>query len=470
MGHGIPDHILHMPQAVIDSPLGAMLMPSLNQAVNSNRQNGGILGLQATAQNGARQPASTPATAQGRVHIASSLVELDKLLAAAKASCAVVFFTSATCGPCKMLYPLYDELAAETGSKGCLIMVDISRAYDVATRYGIRATPTFITFLKGEQENEWQGADGTALRGNVNLLVQMAWPSHPHERLRVPTFARTEVSPILYAKVPPLQKLLAKMGDAAQESAVKGVATFVKARTKEGPAEAPLPDMAAFTTYMQNSFRALPQDVMFTVVDLLRCGLVDPRFSGYLAEEPGHQTIVSLLEHVNGLQQCPYPLRLVTLQAACNLFSSPLYPDQILEDARLRSPITQLLSTSFLDDSHNNVRVAAASLLFNVSVANSAKRRAGATSGALSGDDEVELAASTLEAITQEETSKEALEGMLLALGFLVYMLPLDGELADLLRAMEAKDLVLGKRTNFKDLKLIEEVGAELLGKGLAKP
>lgn len=210
---------------------------------------------------------------------------------------------------------------------------------------------------------------------------------------------------------------------------------------------------------------------MFTVVDLFRCALVDPRVSGYFAEESGHKTIVTLLEFANSRgTNCPYALRLVTLQMACNLFSSPLYPQQILSQPVLRNPITQLVSTSFLDDSHNNVRVAASSLLFNIAAANSKKRRASPSEETLPESDQVELAASVLEAITQETSSSEALHGMLLALGFLVYCAPLDGELVDLLRTMDAEDTILAKTKQFKDENLIQEVGTELFGKGLRKP
>jgi len=58
---------------------------------------------------------------------------------------------------------------------------------------------------------------------------------------------------------------------------------------------------------------------------------------------------------------------------------------------------------------------------------------------------------------------------MLLALGYLVYCMPLEGELVDLLRAMDARGTVVGKRKAFPDEKLIQEVGSELLGKGLAR-
>jgi thiol-disulfide isomerase/thioredoxin len=447
-----------------------MLMPTLNQQIRANKRGGGILGIQQQTPGSSVKPQSQLHHPVGKVHVVSSLTQLDELLAKHQSSCAVVFFTSATCPPCKTLYPLYDELAAEVGEKGALIKVDTSQAFDVGSRYSITATPTFITFLKGQQENRWSGADPSALRGNVQLLVQMAWPPHPHQGLDLPTFSNPRVEFVTFSKVPPLQKLLDKMGPTAVKPAVQDVKTFIETRSSQGPAEATLPDIGAFTTVIRESLQNLPIDLLFTIIDLLRCGLIDPRFSGYLAEEHDQRTITSILEHVTNLSaaECPYALRLVTLQMACNLFSSPLYPDQVLTHERLRALITQLISSSFLDDGHNNVRVAAASLLFNVALANSRKRRDG-PGDMLPEADQVELAASALEAITQEEASVEALEGILLALGYLAYRLPAEGELADLLRTMDAEDVVLAKGKAFPKLRLVNEVGAELLGKGLKR-
>lgn len=444
-------------------------MPTLNQQVEAGRQSReGIWGIQNS------QPASTPAHPQvqhhhGKVRTVTSASELESLLTSAQKSCAVVFFTSATCAPCKLVYPLYDELAAEVGGKAALVKVDISQAYDVGSRYSVRATPTFVTFLHGKEENRWSGADRAALRGNVQLLIQMAYPVHPHASLRLPSLQNPEAKPVLFAKIPPLQKLLAKMGTAADHEAVKALSHFIEARSKQGPANDPLPNMPALTTFLRDSTSALPPELTFTVFDLLRCGLVDPRFSGFLAEEKEHATILSLISYVNGLKDCPYALRLVTLQMACNLFTTPLYPDQILTHEGLRSAITGLVSASFLDDNHSNVRVAAASLLFNVALFNNRKRRMN-QDDALPEADQIELAASLLEAIAQEGESTEALQGMLLALGYLTYLAPLDGELVDLLRVMAADDTVKGKKSTFKDLALVHEVGGELLGKGLRKP
>lgn len=468
LGTGIPDHILNMPDAVLESPFGRMLMPTLNQQIEANRQQGGILGIQGNGQpanGGASQPPP------GKVRLVTTSQELDSLLATAQKSCAVVFFTSATCAPCKMLYPLYDELAAEVADQAVLIKVDISQAFDVGSRYSVRATPTFITFLHGKEDQRWSGADPSALRGNVQLLVQMAHPVHPHASLKLPSLQNPDAKPVIFTKTPPIPKLLAKMGAGADHEAVKSISHFIEARDKEGAAQATLPDMPALTTFLRDSITSLPPDLLFTIVDLLRCALVDPRLSGYLAEEHNHNTILSLLSHVNNLSTtCPYALRLVTLQTACNIFSSPLYPPQVLSHPALRSAVTTLVSSSFLDSAHSATRVAAASLLYNVALANNRARRAG-QADALPEDDQIELAAALLEAVAQEDESAEALRGMLLALGYLAYLAPLDGELVDLLRTMEAGETVRGKKGGvLKDVPLVDEVGGELLGKGLNRP
>ncbi|EAQ90612.1 hypothetical protein CHGG_02547 [Chaetomium globosum CBS 148.51] len=449
LGKGIPSHITNMPQAVLDSPFGQMIMPTLTQQINANKRGGNILGIEQQTPGSSVKPQSELHRPLGKVHTVSSLGQLDELLGKFDKACAVVFFTSATCPPCKTLYPLYDELAGEIGERGVLIKVDTSQAFDVGSRYSISATPTFITFLRGQQENRWSGADPSALRGNVQLLVQMAWPPHPHQALNLPTFSNPSADYVTFANSPPLPKLLAKMGTTAAHPAVQSIKAFIESRSSDGPAETTLPDLAAFTSLVRSSLTTLPTDLLFTIVDLLRCALIDPRVSGYLAEEQPvpHRTITSILTHVTTTLSpttCPYALRLVTLQLSCNLFTTPLYPPEILAYPPLRTAITQLLSSSFLDDAHTNTRVAAAGLLYNVALANSRKRRGG-PGDLLPEHDQVELAASVLEAITQEETSVEALEGMLLGLGWLVYCAPLDGEVADLLRIMEAGGVVLGK-------------------------
>ncbi|KFH46895.1 Desumoylating isopeptidase-like protein [Hapsidospora chrysogenum ATCC 11550] len=470
LGKGIPSHIVNMPQAAMDSPLGQLLLPQLTQGVNASRQNGSILGLQ---QSGRAQPqAQATSVPSGGVRNISTSSELTKVLEGARNSCAVIFFTSATCPPCKALYPTYDQLAEEFQGKSTLIKIDISQpqARAVASQFSIRATPTFVTFLKGDQENKWTGASPHSLRESIQLLVQMVSPPHPHASLKVPSFFLADAKPVLYSKIPPMTKLVAKMGDElAAKSEVRALKAYIETREFKGALDAVLPDLSSLAEFVQQMLKEMPLEMLFIIVDLFRCALVDQRISGYFAEEQAQQTVHSVIDFVNRSGNCPYALRLVTLQMACNLFSTPLFSQEILRSGGLLPPITQLISSSFLDEGHNSVRVAASSLFFNLALANRNSRGNGSKSS-LPEADQVELAASLVEAIGQEEKSIEALQGMLSALGHLFYEADLNGELADLLRALDAEATIVGKKKVFPNERLITEVGSELLGKGLRKP
>lgn len=437
-----------------------MLQPHFNDYVTLNSMNnGGLLGIQNSED--PQQQAS-----MSQVRHAQTSTELDNLLKSAKKKCAVIFFTSPTCAPCKNLHPVFEQLARDAGRKAVLIVVDITRSYDIAAKYNVTATPSFATYLGGEEEKRWAGGDAASLRGNVGLLVQMAFPPHPHESLRLPALRAPDLLPVTYTKVPPLEKLKAKMGPAADDTAVQGVLQFVSEGQSKPAAQTHLPDLDAFSWFLREAPSKLPTEIMFTIVDLLRCALVDPRLSGYYAEEKNHKTIAPLFAYVNNLKDCPYSLRLVALQAACNLFTSPLYPQHILGCPALTNPLVQLITTSLLDDAHHNVRVAAASLVFNVAFANSSLRIEDHKE-VLPESEQIELAASLLEAIQEEQESPEALKGYLLAFGHLVFGSQKDGELVDLLKSMDAKGTVLGKGKVFPKEALVKEIGNELLGKGL---
>jgi hypothetical protein len=434
-----------------------MIQPQVNGMIeNSKKQNGGLLGIgNAVSQNQTHQ------SVLQSVRKASTLHLLDGLLAKAEKSCAVIFFTSPTSRACRNLYSLFSELAIEAAHKAVLITVDISSAHNIATHYSIRATPTFITFLHGKQENRWTSGNPNTLRGNLRNLVQMARPPHKHQSLQLPTLLSATMKPVLYGKLPSLEKLKAKMGPAvADDVAITGVVRFVFARAK-GLAVSTLPDLDAFSRFLRSAPSKLPPEIIFTIVDLLRIALVDDLFSRYYAEEKDHKTIAPLLSYVNSLRECPYSLRLVALQAACNLFSSSLYLQHILTCSKLTIPTVQLITASLLDDGHHNVRVAAASLCSNMTAANS-QTRIEEHGDALSEDSQIELAASLLEAIRTEERSPEALRGFLLAFGHLAYCAPNDGVL-DLLRTMDARSIILAKKKIFPSETLVGEVGEKLL-------
>ncbi|GKZ39786.1 hypothetical protein AbraIFM66950_001201 [Aspergillus brasiliensis] len=471
LGKGIPEHIQNLPQTFLSTPFGQMMKPQIEMALRGVTQGtgAGTVGTQMPNTSAPTAPAQPAPVTQGSVRIASNLAQLEHHLAAASDSCAVIFFTSATCPPCKVVYPTYDELAEEAGAKATLIKVDISTAMDVSTKYSVRATPTFMTFLKGQKLDEWSGANPAQLRGNVRLLLEMAHPPHRHQQLRLPSLQRTITNYVTYKKVPPLDKLVQKLHPHHEDPRLLSILTYLKHRTSSSTpaADTPLPqDLPSFATFLQTTAGSLPLENQFALVDLTRLLFLDPRVSSYFAEEPNHTTLLALLAPSHSLSTCPYNLRIVMLQLCCTLFATPLYRDQLTTSPLL--PTLLHLTTSSLLDSHTNLRVVAASLAYNLSAHNHNARFAGHAEP-LSEENQVELTASLVEAITQEEESQEALHGLLFALGLLVYQASPDSAVVDLCKAMGIAETVVAKKdvTGVAKETLIKEVGEELLMRGL---
>ncbi|KAJ5670499.1 uncharacterized protein N7477_005862 [Penicillium maclennaniae] len=485
VGKSIPEHIRNLPRQFLDTPFGQMMRPQIEMALKGVTQGAGPgtapgPSFQPPSSRPAPPPVPQMSTAAhavpSTVRNVSNLSQLQSELAATSDSCAVIFFTSATCPPCKAVYPIYDELAEEVGAKGRLIKVDIGFARDVGMRYSVSATPTFMTFLKGKKVDQWSGANPAQLKGNVRLLLDMAHPPHPHQNLRLPSLQRPISNFVTYKKVPPLDKLLQKLPAEFKEAQSIGpVIEFVKLRHAASDGNFPaadtrVPDLHSFATSLQLAYPTLPIESHFAAVDLVRLLFLDPRVSGYFAEEANHATLLTLLSPLsqNDLSSCPYNLRIVALQLACNLFSTPLYPQQLVSSSSPLRETCLRLATNSLLDSHNNLRVVASSFAYNLAAYNHNARFEGKPDP-LSEEDQVELAASLLEAVSQEEQSPEALRGFLFALGLLIYEAPMDGLLVDLCRAMGVSETVAVKSSieAVKTEPLLKEIGEELFVKGL---
>ncbi|QQK40451.1 Thioredoxin, putative [Penicillium digitatum] len=479
VGKSIPDHIINLPRTFLETPFGQMMKPQIEMALKGVTQGTGTgpapgpcaQPTTAKAVPSAPQPLAHPGA--GTVRIVSNLSQLQSELSGASHSCAVIFFTSSTCPPCKAVYPTYDQLAAEAGERGTLIKVDIGVARDVGMKYSVRSTPTFMTFLKGQKMDEWSGATPAKLVGNIRMLLEMAHPAHPHRQLRLPSLQREITTFVMYKKVPPIEKLLQKLPVAFREAhGVAQVIEFVKLRhSTTGPvADIRVPDLHTFATTLTSTYSTLPSGSHFAVVDLVRLLLLDPRASGYFAEEAQHATLLTLLAPLSqdDLSSCPYNLRIVALQLACNLFSTPLYPEQLISSSSPLRETCLRLATNSLLDSQTSLRVVAASFAYNLASFNHNARFDGKPDP-LSEEDQVELTASLLEAISREDESVESLRGLLFALGLLVYEAPMDGSLIDLCRAMGVAETISRKKKVEAVQKepLLKEIGGELFSKGL---
>lgn len=102
-------------------------------------------------------PTQSTATMTAPVHICTNPSALSSILKSHRA--VVAFFTSATCGPCKMIEPAFERLAhekteaAKVGGAIAFVKIDMGAGMGgmVASEYGVRVTPTFIFFLDGKK-------------------------------------------------------------------------------------------------------------------------------------------------------------------------------------------------------------------------------------------------------------------------------------------------------------------------------
>jgi thiol-disulfide isomerase/thioredoxin len=464
VGKGIPAHITSLPQTVLNTPFGQMLRPQIDAAMRPITQAPTpqpVAPTRATTSANTSfptKPATPLAAATGRVNKVTAVQEVDRLLGLAKDRCVIIFFTSSTCAPCKLVYQPYDDLAAEAGEKCVFLKIDFTHAErSINTRYpDVRATPTFITYLRGDKQDEWSGADPRQLRNNVEMLLNAAFPPHPHLEMSTPILLRQTQRPITFTKVPPLDKVVAKMGDAGKDPAVTSIVSFIDARERFGSIEAPLTKLPLFAEFLRKSTSTLPPELLFTALDLLRITLTDVRVGGFFAEE--HKgasgtpaTIHHLLSHVDGLgASAPYSLRLTTLHLACNLFNSSLFIPHLLSSP-LSSLLISILTTALLDEKYPALKTSALSLAMNIASSNHKirmKQHSANSRPSLPGEskladsEQVELLASLLETLGMDEQWSDNKKMALISTGWLVYGADMEGELKDLWKVMDAAGTV----------------------------
>jgi thioredoxin len=74
----------------------------------------------------------------------------------------LVDFWATWCGPCKMVAPVLEEIAADHSAKLTVAKLDIDANPSIARDYQIMSIPTMILFAEGKPAKQIVGAKGKA--------------------------------------------------------------------------------------------------------------------------------------------------------------------------------------------------------------------------------------------------------------------------------------------------------------------
>ncbi|KAJ7758548.1 PPPDE putative peptidase domain-containing protein [Mycena maculata] len=535
-GGSIPSFVKDLPTDFLSTPFGAALRPTIdamyrrpspgvpaaapppNQPVAASL----LQAVAAQAQASASTPAPPPVTPlaateslAGPMHPSTNSASFRTLLRTHRA--VVAFFTDEQgCPPCRMIAPVFEQLASEKGIRGAnggrgaaftKIDMRVGAGGTLASEWSVRVTPTFMFFLDGIKVSDLKGADAGELRTQIDLLLFQAYPPHPHSSLALPTVKALSLAPILFTQVPALDTVLAKFVsfvDAAPASPASAqakevlraqVVPYLKARfapapvangTKSTSLPSATPTLlvpwAAATTTLAST---LQPDALFPLVDMWRLAVLDPAAATWLAAAPsaGPVGVLACIAR-DALSQATQDkgtrnyvltaLRLLANAFGCAPLARVLLAGSGSDGAALGTLVPALLHADAA------VRTAAASLAFNAAASVQRARVAagaglgGVSAGGSKADDadvaaaadedwQVELASALVEALQREE-GEDVVHRLVAALACLLRFAPADGQVASLLDVLGARTVVLRKlampSVQKKEVrKLVEEVG-----------
>jgi desumoylating isopeptidase 1 len=257
----------------------------------------------------AQAPHISAAQTQQTVQFPNTPAEFDRLVSSS--NLAIAFFTSETCGPCKMVEPHYHSLS-KTHTNITFIHVDTHKAFAVAQAHQITATPTFKTYLNGQLYAEWKGANPSSLDSNLARLIEVARPPLPPS-LR----GNYSQSPILFSRAPPMEKIIPKLpAGVLPKPLLESISTFLSAK---GNTDIFVPPLSAWAKVQRELDYSVENAWM--IVDLLRAGMADRRISGWFAID-GLDILAGIVKTVNSRDEGEWQLRVVAAQLVSPFISS----------------------------------------------------------------------------------------------------------------------------------------------------
>lgn len=190
-GQEIPEYVRthRQTEALMRSPLGAQLMGQLSGT--GQRTDGVTASLVDDISARATEPeqpqaASDSSAVHGIINVTSK-AQLEQLQR--DGACLAVLYTSPTCPPCRIVEPLFEELASANHASTlssinrnakdmtfARVLCSSPSAEAIMAAGNVAATPTLCTYVYGRKNGTVRGADLGEIRTQVNLAQYEVYP------------------------------------------------------------------------------------------------------------------------------------------------------------------------------------------------------------------------------------------------------------------------------------------------------
>ena len=104
----------------------------------------------------------------------SKYIELtsENFEATTKEGVALVDFWAPWCGPCRMIAPVIEELAADFDGKAAICKINTDEQQELASQFGVRSIPTILIMKNGEVVETMVGAASKqAFADKINAIL-----------------------------------------------------------------------------------------------------------------------------------------------------------------------------------------------------------------------------------------------------------------------------------------------------------
>ena len=103
-------------------------------------------------------PASGAAAANGKPQVVTDATFVSEVVSASSSLPVLVDCWAPWCGPCRMVAPVLDQLAAESQGQYKIAKLNVDENPQTSGQFGIRSIPTMLIFKKGKVVDTIVGA------------------------------------------------------------------------------------------------------------------------------------------------------------------------------------------------------------------------------------------------------------------------------------------------------------------------